>query len=106
MFDIPFLRFRPDWEVKVIPPFLGAMARFQVRKGSAWVSAYLDVYTRLSGLAFGEGHTPHWEIYPAAGDACMDVNRFPMEDVDGLMAAIHASIEEQLANAPAQIEAA
>lgn len=65
--DIPSLHFKEDWEVKVIPPFMGVLARFTVSKGDRSVSVYLD----------GDCDTinePFYEIYDGT-----DVMRFFMD---------------------------
>jgi len=61
---LPFLSFPVDWEVKIIPPFNGALARFLVRKKGTdkIVSVYFDAYNRL-GVYSG----PYWEVYPVNG---------------------------------------
>jgi hypothetical protein len=83
---IPAVTFDPEWAVKVIPPFGGAMARFVVLSGPHRISVYLDVNESL-GLWGGE---PYWEAYPIADD----VARFSLNDTDGLMAAIRAEVVE------------
>ena len=63
---IPALNFKEDWDVKVIPPFGGAIARVMiVKKGNPekHVSVYLDCYDALGCM--GE---PYWEMYPYEGD--------------------------------------
>lgn len=61
---IPFIKFPTDWQVQVIPPFGGAMARFRVKLPSGVEkSVYLDFYDRL-----GYMRQPYWEVYPAKGD--------------------------------------
>ena len=60
---IPAIKFKGSWEVKVIPPFAGAMARFWIDEGEAHVSVYLDVDDSLGCV--GE---PYWEVYPIDGD--------------------------------------
>jgi len=82
---IPFIKFPSDWEVKVIPPFAGAVARFLVKKGNKTVSVYCDWYERLG--FFG---APHWEIYPNKSD---DNERFAVDDVAALLEAIGLSLE-------------
>lgn len=84
---IPFLKFPSDWEIKIIPPFAGAMARFQARLGKASVSVYLDVYENL-GFFGGE---PYWEIYPYNED----IYRVHMDDTDELIKRISESFIEQ-----------
>ena len=84
--EIPFISFSADWEVKIIPPFLGAIVRFCVRqKGNhdGGCSVYLDCYDRLG--FFGE---PYWELYPHNGD----VFRCPMNDTESLLNAIKETL--------------
>lgn len=84
---MPKLKFYFDWEITIIPPFAGAVARFIVNKDNARVSVYCDWYERLG--SFGE---PHWEIYPDAND---DNATFSLNDTDELMRAIADSLEKQ-----------
>ncbi len=90
--QIPAIPMKQDWEVRILPPFMGAMARFSVRRGVASVSVYLDVFDRLGSFSYGDEPVPHWEIYP---DAAGDNWRCPMEDVDALVDAIEDSLERQ-----------
>lgn len=83
--EIPRLKFPSSWEVKVIPPFGGAIVRFQVFKGGKNVSVYLDCYDRLG--IFG---APYWEIYPYEGDTY----RCPMLDVKDLIYRISQSLRD------------
>ena len=80
---IPFIKFPRDWEVKVIPPFHGAVIRFKIKKGLTEVSIYLDCYDTLGCV--GE---PYWELYPYKND----VFRCSMGDVDDLLKAIKYSL--------------
>lgn len=77
---IPFIPFPDGWQIQIIPPFVGAMARFRVRlpqhKEGDSVSIYLDCFDRLG--FFGE---PYWEVYPYQGDT----GRCPMADVKTLI---------------------
>jgi hypothetical protein len=84
--NMPFLTFRPGWEVSVIWPFAGAAARFIVRKNAATVSVYADFDESLG--YYGE---PYWEIYPHTGDTW----RGPLGDGEGLIEAISAAIGQQ-----------
>jgi len=81
---IPAIQFKPEWRVKVIPPFGGAMARFLVEHNGLTTSVYLDVYETL-----GCHERPYWEVYPV-GD---DTGRVAMEDVDGLVRLIEESFD-------------
>lgn len=76
--EIPFIKFPADWEVKIVPPFGGAVVRFLVntpRKKN--ISIYLDCYEQLG--FFGG---PHWEVYP---DVDGNNSRFAMNDIRGLL---------------------
>jgi hypothetical protein len=86
--EIPYIQFKPEWSVKIIPPYAGATARFLVTEHRARVSVYLDSMDRLGSV--GE---PYWEVYPIDED----VRRVLMRDVDSLIKAIDESIEQQLA---------
>ena len=84
--EIPFISFDSNWQVKVIPPFCLAVCRFQIKKGDAFVSVYLDCYDNIG--IFG---APYWEIYPYDDD----VYRVEMNNVDELMLRITESINQQ-----------
>ena len=70
--QIPKLHFKEDWEVRVIPPFMGALTRFTVSKGDRSVSVYLDVNGSLAPI-----EEPYFEIYDGT-----DIMRFLMNDED------------------------
>lgn len=89
--DLPFFKFDPDWEVKVVPNFAGSVARFFVKKDSHEASIYLDCYDCL-GCMFA----PYWEVY------CMErgtTYRYMLGDEEGLMKRIrwimNANLEEK-----------
>ena len=82
--SIPYLQFPPEWEVKVIPPFGGAMVRFLVKSEGHTVSVYLDCHAALGAV-----DTPYWEVCPYDDD----VWRCGMKDTNELMGAIRHSIE-------------
>lgn len=85
--EIPALEFKKGWRVKVIPPFSGAIARFQVEtKDGGWTSVYLDVFENLG--YFGE---PYWEVYPHDGG----VARCAMNDTKKLIKLISQSLKER-----------
>lgn len=73
---IPHLQFKEDWNIKIIPPFGGAIARFLVEKGGNRISVYLDCFDNLGAVG-----KPYWEIYSYEGDPC----RVLMNDTDELM---------------------
>lgn len=89
--QIPFIPFKPDWKVKIIPPFGGATMRFLVERGDKKISVYCDHFGIL-GLYFDPdgNEVPYWEMYPrtyldADGSEHGDVMRFAMKDVDKLV---------------------
>jgi len=84
---IPSISFPSDWKIKIIPPFSGAIVRFQVTKSDSNknLSIYLDCYEILA--FFGE---PYWELYPYEGDTF----RCKMADTDKLLEAIMHSFDE------------
>lgn len=90
--QIPSLKFDPEWMVKIIPPFGGAMARFLINLNHARVSVYLDCNDNLGCVG-----SPYWEVYPVDGD----VARFLIHETDDLMACIERSLAEQPAPPPA-----
>ena len=81
---IPPLHFKNEWNVYVIPPFAGAVARFRIEYNDKYVSCYLDCYDELG--FFGR---PYWEIYPYDND----VFRCKMEDTELLMEKIEDILE-------------
>jgi len=80
--EIPPIHFKENWNVRIIPPFNGAIIRFVVNG----VSVYLDCYDILG--SFGG---PYWEVYPYKGDTY----RCKMNDVDELLQAIQFSIDNK-----------
>ncbi|UFS81545.1 MULTISPECIES: hypothetical protein [Rhizobium] len=85
--SMPYIPVRGDWKVRILPPTMGAIARFHVMRGEAHVSIYYDEYCRLGG--WNEGY---WEIWP---DADEDNARFGKDDADELADAIEKSLETQ-----------
>lgn len=83
---IPFIKFPADREVKIIPPFGGALIRFLVKKNeSENISVYLDVYGRLGAV-----ENPYWEVYPYHDD----VVRVDMENVEELLQRIQEALAQ------------
>jgi hypothetical protein len=90
MKEIPAINFPSEWNVKIIPPFGGAIARFHVSVGEASVSVYLDCYDELGIVGM-----PYWELYP---DHEGDNYRCDMYETDELIKEIQKSLNEQLYN--------
>lgn len=87
--DLPYFRPKTGWEIQVIPPMIGAIVRFKVRKGPANVSVYFDPFCRIGGHK-----TPYWEMYPSVDGG--DVDRFLHDDFDQLIEAIDKSLNRQI----------
>lgn len=87
---MPYLRFDPEWEVAVIPPFAQAIARFVVKLGERTVSVYADFDNALGYYGTDEDGqpNPYWEIYPSEDG---DVERFGIDDAIGLIGGIRRS---------------
>lgn len=87
--EIPYIQFPKEYQVKVIPPFHGAVARFLVKhpRVEETISVYLDCYDELG--VFGE---PYWEMYPYEDD----IYRTKMENVDDLLEHIQEEFESKL----------
>lgn len=74
---IPYIKFPATWEVKIVPPFGGAVARFMVKlPDGVTKSVYLDCFDRLGFV----GH-PYWEVYPYKDD----VGRCDIHDTKKLL---------------------
>ncbi len=75
--SMPFIKFPPDWEIQMMAPFNGALARFRVKLPSgAEKSIYFDAH---NALGYMDG--PYWEVYPHQGD----VGRCYQHDVAELL---------------------
>lgn len=96
--EAPWLQFPPELEVKIVPPFGGAMARFYVRfAGSSDESKHVSVYWDCKDN-LGFMNAPYWEIYPVrykgeyggAGDDedYWDTARFSMGEEPQMMVSI------------------
>ena len=84
---LPFLDLDPGWQIKVLAPFCGAIARFQVKKESGHtVSIYADFHDALGCVG-----RPYWEVYPHGGD----VGRCLIEETDILIQMIRESEADQ-----------
>ncbi len=86
---LPYLAFKPNWLVKVIPPIVGAVIRFWIKEVDSndgdHVSIYFDAY---NNLGYFEG--PYWELYPASDG---DTARFSLGDEDELLAEIEKALK-------------
>lgn len=78
MQEIPALHFDKEWDVRIIPPFGGAVIRFWIWHNGKKVSVYFDAYDEL-----GFVNEPYFEYYD--GEECyrylMNESEEMMEDI-------------------------
>lgn len=78
---IPAIRFDSDWDIKIIPPFGGAITRFTAAKNDKYVSVYLDVFSKLGLMYDNAGDPiPYYEVYDGE-----DTQRFYLDETDEMM---------------------
>jgi len=82
---IPHVAFRPEWDVRAIPPFAGAIIRYLVRHNDLTVSIYLDAYDFLGAMG-----APYWEMLPNING---EFERFLLNETTELVAAVAKSLE-------------
>lgn len=90
--EIPPLRFKPEWDVRILPPFGGTMMRFFVDCNGRHVSVFCDFFSKVS-----LSDEPYWEMYPrhyrdADGRLVTDYVQFPIADTEGLMRCVEAEL--------------
>lgn len=88
--QIPALNFKPEWRVRVVPPYMGAVARFIVETDYGSVSVYLDWHGHLCGWGSDQPPAPYWEAYK---DEEASNVRFELDDTEGLLAFIANQVE-------------
>ena len=82
MTEVPAFHFEKEWNVKIIPPFGGAVIRFYIDYNGKHVSVYFDAYDELGFM--GE---PYFEYYD--GEECyrylMNESEAMMEDIKSFL---------------------
>lgn len=79
---MPWIKFPAEWEVRIIPPFAGATARFCVRlPDGEEVSVYADHFNALGFYGGFDKPKPYWEVYPYRGDT----GRCDIDDIRELL---------------------
>ena len=87
--EIPTLHFEKEWEVKIIPPFSGAVIRFYINYNEKHVSVYFDGYSELGYMENEDGSPiPYFEYYN--GEDCY---RYLMNETEQMMADIKEFLE-------------
>lgn len=62
--ELPVLHFEKEWDVKIIPPFGGAVIRFWIFYNNKKVSVYFDAYAELGWMTDDDGNPiPYFEYY-------------------------------------------
>ena len=86
---LPAFHFDKEWDVKIIPPFGGAVIRFYINHNGKHVSVYLDGYSEL-GYVVDENDKPipYFEYYD--GEECY---RYYMDESEQMMADIKRFLE-------------
>lgn len=86
--ELPVLHFEKEWDVKIIPPFGGAVIRFCIDYNDKHVSIYFDAYSELGWVVDKNGNPiPYFEYYD--GEECyryyMDESEKMMEDIKNFL---------------------
>lgn len=83
---IPFIRFPMHWEVRVLPPFIGAIVRFEIRYKNAIVRVALDGYGMLEYSEMPQ----YWSITSMH----TDVQTCDMNDTESLIKLIEQILDK------------
>lgn len=88
MKELPVLHFEKEWDVKIIPPFGGAVIRFWIDYNGKHVSVYFDAYSELGWMVDeNDNLIPYFEYYD--GEECyryyMHESEQMMEDIKNFL---------------------
>ena len=79
--EIPTLHFEKEWDVKIIPPFAGAIIRFTIDYNGKHISVYFDGYSELGYMVDENGNPiPYFEYFD--GEDC---HRYHMNEAELMM---------------------
>lgn len=78
---LPAFHFDEEWDVKIIPPFSGAIIRFTISHNEKGVSVYFDAYSEL-GLMYDDNEEPipYFEY-----DDGINTYTYPLDEADQMM---------------------
>lgn len=78
---LPAFHFDKEWDVKIIPPFQGAIIRFWISYNGKFVSVYFDAYSEL-GWMYDENENPipYFEYFDGE-----DIHRYFLEQSEQMM---------------------
>ena len=86
---IPALHFEKEWNVKIIPPFGGAVIRFYISYNNKNVSVYFDGYSELGHMVDeNDEPIPYFEYYD--GEDC---HRYYIDESEDMMNDIKKFLE-------------
>lgn len=87
--EIPVLHFEKEWDVRIIPPFGGAVIRFWIWHNGKEVSVYFDAYSEL-GFVYDEDDNPipYFEYYDGE-----DTHRYLMNESGKMMEDIKSFLD-------------
>lgn len=78
---LPTFHFDKEWDVKIIPPFAGAIIRFTIDYKNKHVSVYFDGYSELGYVCNEEEKPiPYFEYYDGK-----DTYRYYLDEADKMM---------------------
>lgn len=78
---LPTFHFDKEWDVKIIPPFAGAIIRFTIDYKNKHVSVYFDGYSELGYVCNEEEKPiPYFEYYDGE-----DTYRYCLNEADKMM---------------------
>ena len=79
---IPPLHFEKEWDVKIIPPFGGALIRFAIDYNGKHISVYFDGFSKLGWMYDGNDNpVPYFEVNYYS----RDVRRYLMDESEQMM---------------------
>lgn len=78
---LPAFHFDKEWDVKIIPPFAGAIIRFVIDYNEKHVSVYFDAYSELGWMYDkDEQPIPYFEYYDG-----VDAHRYYLDESEQMM---------------------
>ena len=78
---LPYFHFDKEWDVKIIPPFQGAIIRFYISYNGKFVSVYFDAYSELGWMYYeNENPVPYFEYFDGE-----DIYRYYLDQSEQMM---------------------
>lgn len=88
---LPAFHFDKEWDVKIIPPFAGAIIRFVIDYNGKHVSVYFDAYSELGWMYDNdEQPIPYFEYYDG-----VDTHRYYLDESEQMMNDIRNFLNNQ-----------